>query len=159
MKSNILFICQNRDRQKKLGKDLADELGMFYADLNDIMEYNFIDKKTLQFLGKEYYEEQVYKAIKAASNYENSLMVATFDSLNIKDGWEQIKKTCIIIYLRESFEPFDDVDTENKVNELVYEDRDVFFQEKSDIVVNNLINQNDCLPEIFKEMKKYYNLS
>ena len=44
MKSNILFVCQNRQKQKLLGKNLADELGMFYADLNDIMKYNELNK-------------------------------------------------------------------------------------------------------------------
>lgn len=159
MKSNILFICQNRRKQKLLGKALADELGMFYADLNDIMKYNFIDEKTLQFAGKEYYEKQVYKAIKAASNYENSLMIASFDSLNINDAWDHIKNTCTVLYLKESFSPFSDMENENKVNELVFEDRDIFLQEKSDIIVKNLNNEEDCLPKIFEEMKKYFNLS
>ena len=158
MKSNILFICQNRQKQKKIGKALADELGMFYADLNDIMKYNFIDEKTLQFSGKEYYEQQVYKAIKAASNYENSLMIATFDSLNIKDAWSFIKKTCTVVYLKESFEPYCGEDCENKVNELVFEDRDIYLMEQADIIINNLNNEENCLQKIFEGMKSYFNI-
>lgn len=142
-----------------LGKYLADELNMFYADLNEIMEYNFVDKNTLQFAGKDYYEKQVYKGIKAASNYENAVLIVAFDSLNILDAWDKIKQRAVVIYLRESFEPFCDSDNENKINELVFEDRDIFLQEKADIVVENLDNSEDCLYKIFDQMKKFYNLS
>ncbi len=159
MKSNILFICQNRNKQKILGKALADELGMFYADLNDIMEYNFIDKKTLKISGIEYFEGQVYKAIKAAREYENSVITISFESLNIKDSWEQIKQNATIIYLRESYEPDMLTDNENKINSLVFEDRDDFIMSKSDIVVENFNNDIICLPKIFNEMKKYFNLN
>ena len=153
MKSNILFICQNRNKQKILGNALADELGMFYADLNDIMEYNFIDKKTLQFSGKEYYENQVYKSIKSAKDYENSVITVNFDSLNIKDAWQQLKTNSLVIYLRESYEPYCDSENENKVNELVFEDRDLYIQEKTDIIVENLENSEDCLQKIFIAME------
>ena len=80
------------------------------------------------------------------------------DSLNIKDAWDHIKNSCTVVYLQESYIPFSEYENENKVNELVFEDRDIFLKQKSDILVKNLNNEENCLSLIFEEMKKYFNL-
>ena len=155
----MIYYPRIRNFVKKAVKNIIDpDAFSDYLVMHLQLSPNFIDKKTLEFSGKEYYEEQVYKAIKAASNYENSVIIASLDSLNIKDAWQQIKKSCVMIYLKESFEPISSLDNENKVNELVFEDRDIFLEEKADILVNNLENEENCLPKIFTAMKKYYNL-
>jgi shikimate kinase len=69
-----------------------------------------------------------------------------------------IKRTCTVVYLQESYEPLCSTENENKVNELVFEDRDAFLKQITDILVENLDNSSDCLSLIFKAMKSYFNL-
>ena len=159
MKSNILLICQNTKHQKVVGKSLADELSMFYADLDDIMKYNFIDEKTLQFAGRDYYENEVVKSVKAARDYVNALITVGFDTLNIRDCWFIVKQKCTIIYINEPYEEIDCQENQNKINELVFDDRHDYLLTKADIVVDINKNDQDILNKIFIKMKEYFNLS
>ena len=59
MKKNITIICLSNKYKKIVAKELADSLEMFYADINDIMEYNLINSEMLLSAGQQYFDENV----------------------------------------------------------------------------------------------------
>ena len=69
IKSNIAILCLSNNYSKYLGKKLADDLDMFFADISDILEYNLIDNNMLETAGKEYFDAQKERVINGICQY------------------------------------------------------------------------------------------
>lgn len=154
MKKNITIICLVNDYKKRVAKALADELEMFYADVNEIMEYNLINDEMLEKAGQEYFDKNESKTVKIIASYDNTILTLNFSTLNKGNNLQLLKKDSLIIYLKLNFEKFCELNRyENqksliKINELAFNDRDAHISKFADIIVEivdaelpNVLNQ------------------
>ena len=86
---------------KKVAKRVADALEMFYADVNELLSYDFIDIiEAENIVGKDYILKQETNKIKTLSSYENTVITLDYKSLNNEKNLKFLKQGSIIIYLK-----------------------------------------------------------
>ena len=163
MKKNITIICLSNKYKKIVAKELADSLEMFYADINDIMEYNLINSEMLLSAGQQYFDENEEKTIKTVSDYDDTVLTLNLSTLNKNNNLEIIKKNSLIIYIRLGFETYSLLNkSENanalaEINQSVFDDRDALIKSFADIVVENRqIVVSETITQIMQQIKKYY---
>ena len=163
MKKNITIICLVNDYKKRVAKALADELEMFYADVNEIMEYNLINDEMLQKAGQQYFDENESKTVKTIASYNNTILTLNFSTLNKGKNMEILKKDSLIIYLKLNFEKFCELNRlENtksiiKINELAFDDRDTYISSFADIIINVLdMELASVINEIINGINKHF---
>ena len=106
LKKNITIICLSNKYKKIVAKELADSLEMFYADINDIMEYNLINSEMLLTAGQQYFDQNEEKTIKTVSDYDNTILTLNLSTLNKNNNLDIIKNNSLIIYVRLNFETY-----------------------------------------------------
>ncbi len=127
--------------RQNVAKSLADELEMFYADVNDIMEYNLINSEMLEKAGQDYYDENERKTLKTIASYENTILTLNYSTLNKNDNFELLRKNTLIIFIELEYSCFASVNHEEnamplaKLNEIAFEDRTKNLSSIADIVV------------------------
>ena len=163
MKKNITIICLSNEYKKNIAKQLALELDMFYADINDIMEYNLINSEMLEKAGQQYYDENEAKTIKTVSGYDDTILTLNLSTLNKSNYLDIIKQNSLIIYIRLDFETFMNLNkTENskalvKINEIAFDDRDKLISSFADIIVENKdIDVTRTIKQIIEGIEKFF---
>ncbi len=87
MVSNITIFGLNNTFAKEVGRFLSDELEMFFADVMELLKFDFINLVEAQnIVGKEYILKQERVKIKTLSSYENTIISCDFRSLNTPDN-------------------------------------------------------------------------
>ncbi len=163
MKKNITIICLSNEYKKNIAKQLALELDMFYADINDIMEYNLINSEMLEKAGQQYYDENEAKTIKTVSGYDDTILTLNLSTLNKSNYLDIIKQNSLIIYIRLDFETFMNLNkAENskalvKINEIAFDDRDKLISSFADIIVENkYIDVTRTIKQIIEGIEKFF---
>ena len=163
MKKNITIICLVNDYKKRVAKALADELEMFYADVNEIMEYNLINDEMLEKAGQQYFDENESKTVKTIASYDNTILTLNFSTLNKGNNLDILKKDSLIIYLKLNFLKFCELNRyENKkslikINEIEFEDRNTYISSFADIIVNVVHAElSSVVNEIINDINKYF---
>lgn len=163
MKKNITIICLSNEYKKNIAKQLALELDMFYADINDIMEYNLINSEMLEKAGQQYYDENEAKTIKTVSGYDDTILTLNLSTLNKSNYLDIIKQNSLIIYIRLDFETFMNLNkAENskalvKINEIAFDDRDKLISSFADIIVENKdIDVTRTIKQIIEGIEKFF---
>ncbi len=160
MKTNILILCLNNKYAKQISKDIANMFDLFYLDINDILEYNLINKKMIDSAGKEYFDKELTKAIKSISQYENTLLCGKFETLSQGENLQILKSNSVVIYLnlhKTNLERY----IKSKRNEIshtliAFDEEDQFCKDNADIVVNLSNDENDNLHMIKTQILNYY---
>lgn len=163
MKKNIAVVCLVNDYKKRVAKALADELEMFYADVNEIMEYNFINDEMLEKAGQQYFDENESKTVKTIASYDNTIIVLNFSTMNKGNNLDILKKDCLIVYLKLDFEKFCELNRyENqtsliKINETAFADRDAYLSSFADVIVQtNSSELPATLKDIMDSLDRYF---
>lgn len=166
MKSNITLIALNSEFKNKIATQLAERLGMFLVNINDIIKYDLLNiKEVISLAGLEYYNKIESKTVKAISSYENSLITLELDTFFNNDNYKFLKTSSLFIYIRLNFEDYKDLldldksldkHFEKILNKKNYKERDSIMISLSDIVVNVNIKE-DITETTIEEIKKYYN--
>lgn len=163
MKKNITIVCLSNEYKKIIAKQLALELDMFYADINDIMEYNLINTEMLEKAGQQYYDENEAKTIKTVSGYDDTVLTLNLSTLNKSNYLDIIKENSLIIYIRLDYETFKNLNlAENskalvKINEVAFEDRNKLISEFSDIVIENeQIEVASTIKQIMRGIEEFF---
>lgn len=162
MKQNIAILCLVKQFGKDTAQKLSNRLDMFYADVNDLMEYNFINDATIKASGQQYFDKLEGDLLKKISEYVNSIFTLGFSTINKHNNIDFIKKGCLLIFLNLKYEDFVKLNKKGnknleKLDSLVYEDRKKIMNQYADIVVN--IKNTDkeiVLKEVVKSIKNYY---
>ena len=136
---------------------------MFYADINDIMEYNLINSEMLEKAGQQYYDENEAKTIKTVSGYDDTILTLNLSTLNKSNYLDIIKQNSLIIYIRLDFETFMNLNkAENskalvKINEIAFDDRDKLISSFADIIVENkYIDVTRTIKQIIEGIEKFF---
>ena len=92
MITNICIVGLLKKYTKSISKRVADTLDMFYADVTELLEYEYINMDNAEkIVGKEYMEKQEVKKIKALSTFENTLFTVDTFYLNNEKNLHHIK--------------------------------------------------------------------
>ena len=141
MKKNIAIIGLVGNFKKNVAKALADKLELFFADVNDIMEFNLINANMIEHVGQDYFDKNETKTVKLLASYENTIITLNFSTLNKSNNHKLLSENCIMIYLRLSFNDFqllnkiENYGALNSINKKMYKDRDALLTKMSDIVI------------------------
>lgn len=164
LKKNITIICLSTKFRQSVAKKLADELEMFYADVNDIMEYNLINSEMLEKAGQEYFDENERKTIKTIASYENTVLTLNYSTLNKNDNFELLRQNTLIIFIELEYSCFVKLNKEEnamplaKVNEIAYEDRTKNIGNLADIVVSQTqADVTNTVSDILGGISNYFN--
>ncbi len=72
---NIVILGLDYEYNIKVGKTLSDDLGMFFLDFKEYVEYNLFSRKDmLEKCGKGYLALQERKCVASASEFENTVI-------------------------------------------------------------------------------------
>lgn len=84
-----------------VGKNVADDLGMFFADIGALIEFDLVDKmRAEQLCGKDYIKKIENKTIKNVSTFDNTLFVCDYSLLNDEKNLDCVKKNSYCVYVR-----------------------------------------------------------
>lgn len=163
MKKNITIICLSSQFRKTVAKKLADELDMFYADVNEIMEYNLINSEMLEKAGQEYFDENEQKTLKTISSYENTVLTLNYSTLNKNNNFALLKQNTLIIFMELDYSCFKVLNSQENssplasINEIAYQDRTTNIANLSDIVVHESVAEvSTAVADIIKGINDYF---
>ena len=141
MVSNITIFGLNNTFAKEVGRFLSDELEMFFADVMELLKFDFINLVEAQnIVGKEYILKQERVKIKTLSSYENTIISCDFRSLNTPDNYANLHNGSVMIYLKLSNESLSEVNKTFKDSS----DYDLF----SDVTINYLESKADIVCDV-----------
>ena len=165
MKTNICVIGLVKAYTSNVAKQLSDKLGMFFGDLDELMQFELIDINNAKNLcGKDYIDEIEVNRMKMLLSFENTLCTFNYALLNNNDNLERIKDKCLLIYLS--------LDEKNAKNKLVragvkkddlalqldvLDSRDKLCKKYADIVIDaNNVTINKVISNIKESIYKFY---
>ena len=163
MITNICIVGLLKKYTKSISKRVADTLDMFYADVTELLEYEYINMANAEkIVGKEYMEKQEVKKIKALSTFENTLFTVDTFYLNNEKNLHHIKNGALVIYLQLSQKMFDKHIKQEKltmqeeaiVRNMAFE-RDLLLKDYADIVVYITTDKN-IEKLILTKIEEYY---
>ena len=163
MKKNITILCNSQNFKKRVAKNLADQLDMLYADLEQILEYNMINDDMLEKAGQQYFDENEKSTLKNVANYENTVITLDFSTLNKENNAEILRQSTLVIYLSLEHNIFESLNvSENdknlaSINEIVYADRDKLLRSFADITVDvSKVDINLVTQQIMLSIQQYF---
>ena len=159
IKSNIAILCLSNNYSKYLGKKLADDLDMFFADISDILEYNLIDNNMLETAGKEYFDAQKERVINGICQYENSVICGTFEILI--NSANRIKNNSLLIYFDLDKNFIEKYEKSNKnseffIKDITYLQEDQLCKQMADVVIEIKNNEKQDIQNIKQLILNYY---
>ena len=162
MADNIVVFGLNNNYVKTIGKMLADELEMFFADVLDLLKFDFIDLvQANNIVGKDYILKQEKSKIKTLATYDNTVISVDYRSINNDENLENLKQGCLLVYLKMDEKTLNDVNKYYKAaNEfdLFLEDfENNILENKSNVVcdISNL-KLEDVVNKIMASITDYY---
>lgn len=164
-KTNICVIGLSKLFTDEVCKQLSTNLEMYYANLDEILEYELMDiNKVEKFCGIEYLIKEEKSILSRVCSYENAVINVDYSIINNKSMLDIIKSNCLIVYLKltkskyESLQNFLNLrENEKSLNLDVFDDRDFICESVSDIVIHCEQNDTcDLINAICKEILNYY---
>ena len=162
MKSNIALISLYDSFTSKLSEALAWELGLYYANLQDIIAYEIINPKEIeQKCGIDYLNSLKEKSFSGVMEYENSCIAVPFAMYSQKNNYKVTSRNSLVIFVKMSYSLYVNIFKGKKkadiVSKLAFEDRNKFCQKHADIVVevSNLATKLN-INKIKKQILSYY---
>ena len=168
MKTNLTLICLLDNYAKNVSKILCDELEMFYANIDELVEYELGDAQhILSTLGNEngqkYILECEERVIKNASGFENSIISVNPTTMFSNDNFEVLANSSYVIYLQispkffEARAKYSGDNVAKDINDICFTDRDKLYVEKSDIVINcSKFKEQKTAKKLIRQITKFF---
>ena len=158
MKKNIVLLCLEKNYSRNFGKKLADNLEMFFVDVNDILEYNLINNQMLESAGKVYFEKEKRKVIAGFADYENAIFCGSFELFSQNNNLEHLKNSSVITYLRLEKDEIQNLQIGDDMLRLMlaFDAEDEFCQKNSDVVANVNSNYENSVDIVKQALKNFY---
>ena len=164
-KTNLCFIGLAKNFTDIVCKQLSAQLDMFYANVQEIIEFELLDIPSVEEkCGREYLLKEEMKIINRISCYENTLINIEYSNLNNETNLKTIKEHCLLVYLRLDSDRFEkelikDNLTKNQtlLQQDLFQDRDFICKNISDMYINCTdLKVNDLIRFIMEQIIKYY---
>ena len=162
MISNICIIGLIPEVTAQVSMALAEKLEMFYANVDDLIEFELMDMKKLEEVcGTEYLIQEEKSIVRKICSYENTLLTLKYSVLNNEDNIRNIRENCLLIYLRFDKPNYDVVvkrESSEVLDEEVYNDRDVICKNRSEFTITCLAPQSTqaIVELIYRSLLDYY---
>lgn len=99
---NIAMIGHNSKLLKEVAHKVALQLGYFYIDAEEYVEYDLVEKeRALQVCSKEYLKQREQKAIQTICSYENTLISVSEDLFAANTNLFAAK--CLLVEMQDNF--------------------------------------------------------
>lgn len=137
----------------KVTKMVANDLGLYFLNLDDYVDYNIFDsERILAKCGIEYLKQQEAKYIQDALVLENMMFYCSYElminNLNLFEN-------CEIIYVALSKEQLTKLREKTfEINELAFEDRDAFLKSIALSIENDFLVKKSFANKIVNLLKK-----
>ncbi len=150
---------------KYVAKQFADELEMFYADVNDLLQFDLLDRKEAEKKsGKAYILKLETSKVKTVSSYENTVYTLTYSAITQNNNYEHMKENSLVIYLKLGEKTYEKALEGEKLTKsqkelalAVYKDRDYICSKISDIqVVVRSLEPKLNVSHLKKAVESYY---
>jgi len=137
----------------KVAKMVANDLGLYFLNLDDYLDYNLFDsERILAKCGIEYLKKQEAKYIQDALVLDDMIFYCSYELMinNIN-----LFENCEIIYVALSKEQLTKLREKTfEINELAFEDRDVFLKSIALSVENDFLVEKSFANKIVSFLKK-----
>lgn len=143
-KTNLCIVGLAKLFADEVCKELASSLGMFYANIDDLLEYELEDRDRIEDVcGKEYLVKEELSVIKRACSFDDTVININYTNLNNETALAYVKNGSVLVYLRLTRERFKkEIEREGQsLNQKIiamdlFEDRDFICGGLADIVVD-----------------------
>lgn len=163
--TNICIVGLTKLFTDEVCKELSSSLEMFYANVDDLLEYELQDKlRVEEVCGKEYLIKEELSVIRRVCSFDNTVINIDYVNLNNDTALEYVKNSSVLIYLQLTRDRFSkELDKEElSFNQRIiggdlFEDRDFICTKLADIVVP--VEDSNCeetLSKINELILKYY---
>lgn len=126
---NILLVSLDEKFCKEVSSVLSSEIGTYFADYKELIEYDLINpKEILEKCGLEYLRKKERGVIANSCDYRDTVFSINYDLY--KQNYDLFKNS-FIVYLRLDKELIKEV-----INKIEEENYDEFLKKTSDIVIN-----------------------
>ena len=164
-KANICVIGLSKLFTDYICKQLSIRLDMFYANVEDILQFELMDMEKVEAIcGIEYLMKEERSVIRRVCSYDNTLINIDYSCLNNEYNIEVIRENCLIIYLKLDEKRFKKEQDKESINQSVKEinqdllkDRDFMCCKFADITVDcEEYNENELSDIIIEKILKFY---
>lgn len=164
-KANICIIGLSKHFTDDVCKQLSIKMDMFYANVQDILEFELMDmQKVEEVCGIDYLLKEERSIIRRICTYDNTIINVDYSCLNNDSNVEVIRDNCLIIYLRLNEKRFQkEQDKENinsnikGINKDLFHDRDFICNKIADITVDcENHKDNELIEIIIENILKFY---
>lgn len=164
LKTNITLLLPLSSYKKKLTRELAHKLDMFFVDVEDMLQFELVDlKRALSINGKDYLEKEENKLVARLYSYTNALITLNLSTFFKEQNNKLIKENSLIVYFEFSTANyFKLLKKEQKGDELelnfkLFEERNKLLKNNADIVVNcQNTNKKDIIKLLLQKINNYY---
>lgn len=140
-KSNICIIGLSKLLTDEVCRELSLSLEMFYANVDELLEYEIMDKiKMEELCGREYLLKEETSIINRVCTFDNTIINLNYSNLLNESVKNSIKDTSLVVYLCLSKDRFiremdrDKIGYEAKILNLdLFSDRNYICKTLSDI--------------------------
>lgn len=159
---NLCLVGLTRNFTDDICRKLAMHLEMFYADAQDLVDYELNVEDMEKICGKDYLLKKKKSLIFNIFSYENAVINLDYAFLNDREIYEHVKSKSLIIFLKMDKPKFlTELDKENltssvkMINTDLFEDRQKILENLSHITV--VFKSDDTIIEdIEKKLINYY---
>jgi len=149
MEKKFLLISLADNFGSAVGELVADELGLYFLNIDDYIEYSLLDSsEVLLKCGKGHYLKKELGAIMDCLEFVNTIYYCSYEVyINNQSLFEKCKKIYIAL-TKKQLEKFNDKNF--VINNIAYEDRDLALKSGSQVIeseffvakifANNIIN-------------------
>lgn len=163
-KTNLCIVGLTKLFTDEVCRELASSLGMFYANIDDLLEYELEDRNKIEEVcGREYLVKEELAVIKRACSFDDTIINIDYANLNNETALGYVKNSSLIVYLRLGKDRFkaeldkDGLSFNQKIMALdLFEDRDFICERLSDICVACEGEMKDVLNKINEKILEYY---
>ena len=166
MKANIASVCFLNDFNKDISKLIADKLDLYYADIDDYLEFNMVNaNEVIDKVGIDYLNKLETDSVKTVASFENAFISIEPRLFVNKKSMDALKHSCVVVYVHidknliqsQISKLKGDKATQMQNNMIVFEDYDKLCINNADIVVSiKNLNTNKTYKAILKQIKAYY---
>ena len=157
IKENILFVGLADQYVRNVAINIADNLGLYFLDLEQLIDYSIIDKHNVEKIcGIKYLEDEEKRVVKSVNDYEKTVISTKFSTF-VKYS-NIISNKNLIIYLKLNLCEVNKLNTNLEVNvgvnDIIFEERDKYLKKNCDMVFNcDILNFENNIEKLLKTIK------
>ncbi len=166
MKTNVCIVALNKKFAKDIAQLFSGRAEMFFADIDDLIQFDIIDlERAQQLCGDQYVTKISNSKVRNVSTYQNTCYTLNYFMLNEESNLKAIKQTSILIYLQQSKAQYskglpkdDKCKNKNSMDVEMFAIRDKTLMDMSDIVVKcSRGTLGEIVDNVMQNIVKYYN--